>query len=139
MVQLTPFGCTKHFITKSKFVVVNEVVTKEIIWLWCLLSNICISQHNPTMIYNDNQSAIWLMNNPKYHKRTKHIDTKYYFIHEKWKTLEVEISYVHIHNQTSNLLTKSLLNYMFQKFHSYMGMVALTLIYYMSKWKGINH
>jgi hypothetical protein len=65
------------------------------------------------------------MKNLKYRKQTKHIDTKYYFIHEKWKTLEVEISYVHIHNQTSNLLTNPPLNYMFQKFHSYMGMVAL--------------
>jgi len=25
------------------------------------------------MLYNDNQSAIWLVKNPKYHKPTKHI------------------------------------------------------------------
>lgn len=60
-----------------------------------MLSSIGISQDKPTMFYRDNQNAIWLVKNLEYHKRTKHIDTKYSFIREKWETKQIELSYVH--------------------------------------------
>jgi hypothetical protein len=47
------------------------------------------------MFYIDNQNAIWLVKNLEYHKQTKHIDMKYSFIHKKWKTKQIELSYVH--------------------------------------------
>ncbi len=76
------------------FVSTNEA-TKEVIWFRWLLSNIGISQDKPTMFYSDNQNAIWLVKNLEYHKQTKHIDTKYSLICEKWETKQIELSYVH--------------------------------------------
>jgi hypothetical protein len=32
-----------------------------------------VSQDKPTMLYTDNQNAIWLVKNREYHKQTKHI------------------------------------------------------------------
>ena len=36
-----------------------------------------------TMIYEDNQGCIALAKNPVFHSRTKHIDIKFHFLHEK--------------------------------------------------------
>jgi hypothetical protein len=60
-----------------------------------LFATTLIVWNKPTMFYIDNQNAIWLVKNLEYHKRTKHIDMKYSFIHEKWKTKQIELSYVH--------------------------------------------
>jgi hypothetical protein len=46
----------------------------EAIWLRCLLSSLSHPQTLPTTIYCDNQSAIKLTENPKFHDRSKHID-----------------------------------------------------------------
>ena len=34
-------------------------------------------------VFEDNQGAIALSKNPKFHKRTKHIDIRYHFVREK--------------------------------------------------------
>ena len=36
----------------------------------------------PTLIYEDNQRAISMVKNPVFHKRTKHVQTRYHFVRE---------------------------------------------------------
>ncbi|CAG4933546.1 unnamed protein product [Colias eurytheme] len=67
--------------TEAEFVAASECA-KEILWLQQLLSDLGESYDCITLNV-DNQSAIRLINNPVYHKRTKHIDVKYNFIREK--------------------------------------------------------
>ena len=47
----------------------------ELIWLRRLLEDIEFAQSKPTVLFEDNQSAIELSKNPKFHSSTKHIDT----------------------------------------------------------------
>ena len=56
--------------------------TKDVLWLRRLLSNLRFHQKAPTQLYSDNQSAIRLVHNPEFHRRTKHIDIIYHFIWE---------------------------------------------------------
>ena len=49
--------------------------------------------NNTKIIKTDSQSAIELAKNPIYHARTKHIKIRYYFIREKVKNKEIELSY----------------------------------------------
>jgi hypothetical protein len=42
-----------------------------------------------TMIYCDNQSCVKLSKNPVIHDRSKHIQIKYYFLHDKVERGEV--------------------------------------------------
>ena len=34
-------------------------------------------------VYEDNQAAICIAQNPQYHNKTKHIDIKFHFVREK--------------------------------------------------------
>lgn len=56
----------------------------------------------------DNQSAIRLVKNPEFHKRTKHIDVRYHFIREKYEAGMFELTYVSSDEQLADIFTKPL-------------------------------
>lgn len=68
--------------TEAEYVAASAAA-RESIWLRKLLSDIGCPCDKETALFVDNQSAIQLVKNPVYHKRTKHIDIHYHFIPEK--------------------------------------------------------
>lgn len=68
--------------TEAKYVAAS-MANRELIWIQRLLGDI----HNPCTkaieFMIDNQSAIKLVRNPEFHKRSKHIDIHFHFIREK--------------------------------------------------------
>ena len=68
--------------TEAEYVALSQA-TQEAIWLRRLLSDLGCKADGPTLINEDNQGAIEIARNPKFHNRTKHIDTTYHFIREK--------------------------------------------------------
>eukprot|EP00253_Pinus_taeda_P032989 PITA_32989 len=62
--------------------VAATAATCQAVWLRRVLRDLCHAQENGTTIYCDNSSAIALSKNSVFHKRTKHIDTKFHFIRE---------------------------------------------------------
>jgi hypothetical protein len=65
-------------------------------------------QHDATVIAEDNQGAIALANNAVWHKRTKHIATKYHFVRDRVATGEVRLDYIKTDDQPADMLTKAL-------------------------------
>ncbi|CAG4978543.1 unnamed protein product [Colias eurytheme] len=59
-------------------------------------------------LYNDNQSAIKLTQNPIFHKRTKHIDIRYHFCRDCVTNNIVNVKYLPSAEMPADLLTKSL-------------------------------
>ena len=59
-----------------------SVATQEAIWLRQLQEELGVTEPGPTLIYEDNQGAISMANNPVFHKRTKHVQICYHFVHE---------------------------------------------------------
>ena len=57
--------------------------TAEAIWLCRLPRDLGFPQSQPTLIYVNNQSAIALTANPKFHSPSKHIDTQYHFTQDQ--------------------------------------------------------
>jgi len=51
-----------------------------------------------------NQSTIKLIRNPKFHKKSKHIDIRYHFVHEKYSSGDIEKEYVCSRNQLADIL-----------------------------------
>ncbi|UYV67990.1 hypothetical protein LAZ67_5002731 [Cordylochernes scorpioides] len=68
--------------TESEYIAACAA-TKEMVWLRRLLKDIGIKMDRPTVLNMDNQAAIKLVQNPEFHKRTKHIDVRYHYIRTK--------------------------------------------------------
>lgn len=92
--------------TEAEFVAACDA-TKEILWLQQLMIDLGEDSKCVTLLV-DNQSAIKLINNPVYHKRTKHIDVKYNFIREKAESGLIKVNYVPSKSQFADILTKTL-------------------------------
>lgn len=82
--------------------------TVEAIWLRKLLQELGFPQPHPTPIYFHSQSAIALTDNPKYHSRSKHIDTQYHFTREHVLAKDITLKFISTANMTTVILTKSL-------------------------------
>ena len=64
--------------TEAEYVSLSYA-SQEAIWLRFLLNDIGIKCTSPTTLYEDNNGAIELSRNAKYHNRTKHIDISFHF------------------------------------------------------------
>ena len=56
----------------------------EMVWLKNLLMELDFEQVGPTLIHCDNQSAIYITQNPIFHERIKHIEINYHFVRDAW-------------------------------------------------------
>ena len=106
--------------TEAEYVAAS-LACQEAVWLRVLLEDISFVQNKPTMIKEDNQGAIALSKNPKYHPRTKHIDIKHHFIRDKVAKKAVVLDYCPTEEMLSDLLTKPLGKTLFQRFRELMG------------------
>lgn len=93
--------------TESEYVAACQAI-KELIWLKSLITELNPRETSAAKFYMDNQSAIRLIKNPVYHKRTKHIDIQYHFIREKYQDNQFSLEYVSTDEQIADILTKAL-------------------------------
>lgn len=64
--------------------------------------------NSPTLLYINNQAAIYLLKDPKDHQQNKHIDIKYHFVREKHLDSTVAVKYVSTVEQFADSFTKAL-------------------------------
>jgi len=99
---------------KSEYIALKEAITEAIylknttIQLADILK-IDIPYRIPTILV-DNQSAIKLAENPKFYKRSKHIDITYHFIRQSIKENKATLAYINTKEQLADGLTKGLNN-----------------------------
>ena len=67
----------------------------QAIWLKKILKDLNQEQAEATEIYCDNQSAIAMVKNPVFHRRTKHIKIKYHFVREALQFRRSNCKYSH--------------------------------------------
>jgi len=106
--------CTASSTTESEYIAAS-LTSKEIVWARRLLHDLGFPQSKPTSLFSDNQSAIRLVQNPEFHKRTKHIDVVYHLIREIQNRGEITIFYVPTRLQLADILTKALTPDVFHK------------------------
>lgn len=100
--------------TEAEYVAASHAA-KESVWLKQLLSDIGEYFDTPIKLCIDNQSAIRLIRNPEFHKRTKHIDIRYHFVREKYKNGQIDLKNVPSEEQLADFLTKGLPRAKFEK------------------------
>ncbi|GJT00156.1 hypothetical protein Tco_0821325 [Tanacetum coccineum] len=91
-------------ITKAGYMAFTETM-KEAIWLRGLLKELGVKLNTAT-VYCDHQSAIHLLQNHVFQKRTKHINVHYHFIIEVLEVKTVEVLKVGIEHNDADALTK---------------------------------
>ena len=88
---------------------------KEIMWIKKLLKDVYGTDQLEIVLKMDNQSAIQLIKNPVFHKRTKHINVRFNYIREKYEEKNFQLEHVDTHEQLADVLTKPLTRTIFEK------------------------
>lgn len=81
---------------------------QEAVWLRQLISELEQQTEKKMIIYEDNQSTICLSKNPQFHGRSKHIATRYHYIHDQVNDGVVDIRYCNTEEMLADMFTKGL-------------------------------
>ena len=99
--------CVSLSTTQSEHVSMAEA-TKEIMWTRDLLTECGEKQELPTVLYNDNTSALKLTTSKEFHSRTKHILTKVHFVKDEVKRGTIATAHLSSTEMPADVLTKPL-------------------------------
>ena len=99
-----------------------SATAQELVWFRRLLKVLQIEHVDPTIIWEDNQSAIKISEDPVQHSRTKHIDTRYHFVRELVKDGLIAIEYCPTDVMVADILTKALPGPAFKRLREMMGL-----------------
>ena len=91
---------------EAEYVAVSELV-KEIGFLYQMLRSMDLKVPLPIKVQVDNVGAIWLANNSSVSERTKHVDSKAYFVRDMIKDQVIEIYFVKSAENDSDIMTKN--------------------------------
>lgn len=112
--------------TEAEFMAMTEAA-KEALWLKQLLSEILMEEIKPIKIYSDNKGALLLVNNNSYSARSKHIDIKYRFLHEKVSSSQLELEYLPSEQMPADMLTKACSCSKIEKHNAIIGLNNIVL------------
>ena len=99
--------------------------TKEALWLQAFLQEIQGLSTGPLNVNCDNQGAIALAKDNKFHACTKHIDICYHFIREAVEDKKIAVKYIPTDDNTADIFTKPLAK---PKFHHFVKLLGLQAI-----------
>eukprot|EP00253_Pinus_taeda_P018454 PITA_18454 len=107
--------------TEAEYVVAVEA-TKEIVWLRKILEDLQVKQVQSTPLMIDNTSALKLAKNPKFHDRTKHINTKYHLIRHHVDAKTIHLRHCSTNEQIEDIFTKALGREKLERFRTMLGL-----------------
>lgn len=94
----------------------------QAVWMRRMLRSLGQEQAKATVIFCDNSSAIALSKNSVFHKRTKHIDTRFHYIRELVSNGEIVLEHCRTQEQVADILTKPLDQKSFEFLRKCLGM-----------------
>eukprot|EP00253_Pinus_taeda_P010497 PITA_10497 len=93
--------------TEAEYVVATAA-TCQAVWMRRMLRSLGQEQAKATVIFCDNSSAIALSKNSVFHKRMKHIDTRFHYIRELVSNGEIALEHCRTEEHVADILTKPL-------------------------------
>ena len=88
---------------------------KEVKWLRSLLSFAGFKQPKPTLMLEDNEACIAMVNNPVVSGRNKHVELRQHYVREQHRKGVIAMSYIKTAEQTADIFTKNLPKPTFEK------------------------
>jgi len=114
-------SCLVSWVTKKQHSVVAEaeyVATAsccaQLLWIKQQLKGFCVDI-GCISIYCNNTSAINISKNPFQHKRTKHIDIRYYFLRDNVEKWLISMNFCATDKQIAHIFTKALSRKQFER------------------------
>jgi hypothetical protein len=98
---------------------------KEVLWLGTFIGELCGKQELPLTIHCDNQGAITLSKDNKFHTQTKQINIRHHFIHEAIEDAKLSVVYIPTDDNPTDIFTKPLAKTKFRRFMELLGMGLL--------------
>lgn len=96
-------------------------LTKELLWLKRVLTDLGIKHDQPMRVLCDSKSAIYIATNPVFHERTKHIENDCHFVRDKIQSGTIATTHVPTTSQLADIFTKPLGKQSFDEFRSKLG------------------
>jgi transposase InsO family protein len=96
----------------------------QAVWLRRLLKDMSQTEKDPTPIFCDNTSAIALSKNHVFHKKSKHIDTRFHFIRELVNNGDIALQFCGSRDQLADIFTKPLGKSVFDFQRQHLGIVS---------------
>ena len=107
--------------SEAEYVALSHAA-KEALWLRNYLHEVWRMPLDATTIYSDNQSAIALAKDDRYHSRTKHIDIRFHFIRYHVEHGNLTVTYCPTEDMVADTLTKALPSMKAKHFASSLGL-----------------
>ena len=114
-------SCIALSTTEAEYIALSSAA-QEAIWMRELSTDLRNPRSQPTLILEDNQSAISIAKNPQFHGRTKHFNIKYHFIREQVSNGKIYLQYCPTEDMLADLLTKGIGPEKFQRLGRLCGM-----------------
>lgn len=118
-------ACVSLSTAEAEYMALSNAA-QEAVWIQRLLEEVDGTTNKPITIYEDNQSTIFMSQNPQFHGRAKHIDIKYHFIREQISTNAIELKYCKSEEMIADILSKELGRLQFEKLRKLIGMKQLS-------------
>lgn len=109
--------------TEAEVVAASEAA-RESVWLKRVLQEFDVLKGTP-VLQIDNEAATRLAQNPEFHRRTKHIRIRHFFVRELVLSGDIKVSKVDSEKQLADILTKPLFSTRIEQLCTSMGLVKL--------------
>ena len=110
--------------TKAEYITQTHAA-KEALWLHSFLWELHSAPDDLLILNCDNEGAIALAKDNKFHAHTKHIDMRYHFICEAVEDRKVTVQYIPTGDNVSDIFTKPLTKAKFQELTELLGLRAI--------------
>lgn len=92
--------------TEAEYMGITEAVKEAVYWS-NFMNELGLEELLHIIIYNDNQGAKLLSDNPVFHSRTKHIDIRHHFVRDTLKDGKIKLEYLNTDQMKADILTKA--------------------------------
>ena len=117
--------CVSLSTAESEYVALASA-GQQAAWLLKLFQDLNSSFSQPRTIFEDNQAAICLANNPKDVRRTKHIDLKYHYVRNLLSDNVINVSYCQTVDMVADIFTNPLPSDRFVKLRNMLGVTLVS-------------
>lgn len=99
--------------------------TCELTWLRYLLQDLEMEHRQLATLLCDNKATLYIVANPIYHERTKHIELDCHIVRESIQNGEIQTAQVQTKHQIADIFTKSLPASLFQSHLGKLGEIDI--------------